>query len=48
MEIELKKIENALRKQKNRTADFEDIEYLIPKEQQYGTLNTRVINNLIN
>ena len=31
MEIELKKIENALRKQKNRTADFEDIEYLILK-----------------
>ena len=44
---EIIKIQNALTRQRNRTATFEDINYLIQKESQYGTLNTRVIQSLI-
>ncbi len=47
MNNEIKLIENALRKQRDRTASFSDISFLIKKEAQYGTLNTRVIKNII-
>jgi|TARA_R110002124_G_scaffold94973_3_gene239145 hypothetical protein len=47
MDSEIKKISQALKKQKNRTATFEDINFLILKESQYGTLNTQIINQLI-
>ena len=47
MKTEIIKIQNALTRQRNRTATFEDINYLIQKESQYGTLNTRIIQNLI-
>ena len=47
MKTEIIKIQNALTRQRNRTATFEDINYLIQKENQYGTLNTRIIQNLI-
>tara|TARA_R110000850_G_scaffold131905_1_gene252966 strand:- start:180 stop:326 length:147 start_codon:yes stop_codon:yes gene_type:complete len=48
MNKEIKKIEQALKRQRERTATFVDIEFLIRKQRQYGTLNTRIINNLIN
>ena len=47
MKTEIIKIQNALTRQRKRTATFEDINYLIQKESQYGTLNTRIIKNLI-
>jgi len=47
MTTEIKLIESALKRQRERTATFEDINYLIQKENQYGTLNTRIIKNLI-
>jgi len=47
MKTEIIKIQNALTRQRNRTATFEDINYLIQKESQYGTLNTQIIQNLI-
>lgn len=47
MTTEIKLIEGALKRQRERKASFEDIEYLIKKENQYGTLNTRIIQNLI-
>jgi len=47
MTTEIKLIESALKRQRERKATFEDIEFLIKKENQYGTLNTRIIQNLI-
>lgn len=47
MTTELAKINQALKRQRERRATFEDIEYLINKENQYGTLNTSIIQNLI-
>ena len=47
METELTKIKQALKRQRERIATFEDIEFLINKENQYGTLNTQIIQNLI-
>ena len=47
MKTELTKIKQALKRQRERRATFEDIEYLINKENQYGTLNTSIIQNLI-
>ncbi len=47
MKTEIIKIQNALTRQRKRTATFEDINYLIQKENQYGTLNTQIIKNLI-
>ena len=47
MKTEIIKIQNALTRQRKRTATFEDINYLIQKESQYGTLNTQIIKNLI-
>ena len=47
MKTEITKINQALKKQRERRATFEDIEYLINKENQYGTLNTQIIKNLI-
>ena len=47
MKTEITKINQALKKQRERRATFEDIEYLIQKENQYGTLNTQIIKNLI-
>ena len=47
MKTELTKIKQALKRQRERRATFEDIEFLINKENQYGTLNTRIIQNLI-
>ncbi len=47
METEITKINQALKRQRERRATFEDIEYLINKENQYGTLNTSIIQNLI-
>jgi len=47
MKTEIKLIEKALKRQRERKATFEDINYLIQKESQYGTLNTRVIQSLI-
>ena len=47
MKTEIIKIQNALTRQRKRTATFEDINYLIQKESQCGTLNTRIIQNLI-
>ena len=47
MTTEIKLIERALKKQRERKASFEDIEYLIQKENQYGTLNPVIIQNLI-
>ncbi len=44
---EIKKISQALKKQKERTATIQDINFLILKESQYGTLDTRRINQLI-
>ena len=47
METELTKIKQALKRQRERIATFEDIEFLINKENQYGTLNTQIIQNII-
>ncbi len=47
MTTEISKINQALKRQRERRVTFEDIEYLINKENQYGTLNTRIIQNLI-
>ena len=47
MKTELTKIKQALKRQRERRATFEDIEFLINKENQYGTLNTQIIQNLI-
>lgn len=47
MTTEIKKINLALKKQKQQTANIEDINFLMIKQKQYGTLNTRVIQNLI-
>ena len=47
MTTEIKLIESALKRQRERKATFEDINYLIQKENQYGTLNTQIIQNLI-
>ena len=47
MKTEITKINQALKRQRERRATFEDIEYLINKENQYGTLNTSIIQNLI-
>ena len=47
MTTEITKIKKALKKQRERRASFEDIEYLIQKENQYGTLNPVIIQNLI-
>ena len=47
MTTEIIKIQNALTRQRKRTATFEDINYLIQKESQYGTLNTVIIKQLI-
>jgi len=47
METEITKINQALKRQRERKASFEDIEYLIRKQVQYGTLNTRIIQTLI-
>ncbi len=47
METELTKINQALKRQRERKASFHDIEYLIRKQMQYGTLNTRIIQTLI-
>ena len=47
MKTEITKIKKALKKQRERKASFEDIEYLIQKENQYGTLNPVIIQNLI-
>ena len=47
MTTEIKLIEKALKRQRERKATFEDIEFLIKKENQYGTLNTRIIKQLI-
>ena len=47
METEITKINHALKRQRERKASFEDIEYLISKQMQYGTLNTRIIQTLI-
>ena len=44
---EIKKINLALKKQRQRTANIEDINFLMIKQKQYGTLNTRIIQNLI-
>ncbi len=44
---ELNRINQALKRQSERKATFEDINYLILKQSQYGTLNTRIIQNLI-
>ena len=47
MTTEIIKINQALKRQRERRATFEDIEYLIKKENQYGTLNTSIIKQLI-
>ena len=47
MKTEITKINQALKRQRERRATFEDIEFLINKENQYGTLNTSIIQNLI-
>mgnify|MGYP006883107995 CR=1 FL=1 len=47
MTTEITKINQALKRQRERRATFEDIEFLINKENQYGTLNTSIIQNLI-
>ena len=47
MTTEITKINQALKKQRERRATFEDIEFLIKKENQYGTLNTSIIKQLI-
>jgi len=47
MTTEITKIKQALKRQRERKATFEDINYLILKESQYGTLNTQIINQLI-
>ena len=47
MTTEIKLIKKALKKQRERRASFEDIEFLIKKENQYGTLNTSIIKQLI-
>lgn len=47
MITEIKLIEKALKRQRERRATFEDIEFLINKENQYGTLNTSIIKQLI-
>ena len=47
MTTEITKINQALKRQRERRATFEDIEFLIHKENQYGTLNTSIIQNLI-
>ena len=44
---EIKKINLALKKQRQRTANIEDINFLMIKQKQYGTLNPRIIQNLI-
>ena len=47
MITEIKLIEKALKRHRERRASFEDIEFLIKKENQYGTLNTSIIKQLI-
>ena len=47
MTTEIIKIKQALKRQRERRASFEDIEYLIKKQDQYGTLNPVIIQNLI-
>ncbi len=47
METEITKIKQALKRQRERKASFEDIQYLMKKQLQYGTLNTRIIQTLI-
>ena len=47
METEITKINQALKRQRERKASFEDIQYLMKKQLQYGTLNTRIIQTLI-
>ncbi len=47
MTTEITKIKQALKRQRERRASFEDIEFLIKKENQYGTLNPVIIQNLI-
>jgi len=47
MKTEITKINQALKRQRERKASFHDIEYLIKKQMQYGTLNTRIIQTLI-
>ncbi len=47
MTTEIKLIKQALKRQRERRASFEDIEFLIKKENQYGTLNPVIIQNLI-
>lgn len=47
METEITKINQALKRQRERKASFEDIQYLMKKQMQYGTLNTRIIQTLI-
>ncbi len=47
MTTEITKINQALKRQRERRATFEDIEFLINKENQYGTLNTQIIQNII-
>ena len=44
---EINRIKQALKRQSERKATFEDINYLILKESQYGTLNTQIIQTLI-
>jgi len=44
---EINKIRKALQRQRNRTASIEDINFLIKKESQYGTLNPMIINQII-
>jgi hypothetical protein len=44
---EINRIKLALKRQSERRATFEDINYLILKESQYGTLNTQIIKELI-
>ncbi len=47
METEITKINQALKRQRERKASFQDIQYLMKKQLQYGTLNTRIIQTLI-
>ena len=47
MTTEITKINQALKRQRERKASFEDIQYLMKKQLQYGTLNTRIIQTLI-
>ena len=47
MTTEITKINQALKRQRERKASFEDMQYLMKKQMQYGTLNTRIIQTLI-